>query len=231
MSIDAASASSLSASSLSASASSTSTKPTKRAKSSWLWRCLRFCFWLVVLHVATAAQLLPIIGFFAALYLVFPPILGFIAWDSIRIAPMFAVLALGPCLALLAPLLRLSRELSSRLPRPLVVLCWITAAIWLPVAAGETLRFCLMETRIAVAEPECHDTQSLLMSLRERNAFDFDHRPEPHAWMIDDGQIRLWSYKTLNFEPAPGWSDAGAAAARCHAGAIGMHSPEVGDPR
>ena len=195
----------------------------RRGRPHWLWRFLRFGLSISFLHALIAIQLLPVIGFFAAIYLVFPPILFYIAWDSARTAPSFALLALGPCLLLAAPVHALSREMRARLPRMLRWIVWVALAIWLPVAAGESLRWSLMQTHLALAQPECHGTSTLLDSLRARYGFgDLDEPRRPHAWMIDGGQSRLWSYNTLNFEPAPEWYGAREVLKRCRAGTLAV---------
>jgi hypothetical protein len=158
---------------------------------------------LVVLHVAIAVQLIPVIGFFVAIYLLFPPMIFFVAYDTASDGPLFAVIALGTSLLVCLGLRSAWQASMSRWPRLAKWLALATLAIWIPLGCGEAIRWTLMQTSIANAHTECYGTSTLLASLRQRYSLGFEGYLEPHAWMIRNGEVWLWSYRSLRFEPVP----------------------------
>ncbi|MEQ1513386.1 MAG: hypothetical protein ABL934_11995 [Lysobacteraceae bacterium] len=181
-------------------------------------RCFRFLkavLALAALHIAITVQLFPVIGFFAAIYAAFPPIIFFIAYDTAAASPLFASIALGvSSLAWLGLRGALSGSVA-RLPHAAKWLVWATLAIWIPVACGEGVRWSLMQIRIANATPHCHETSTLLAALQRRNTFGHDELREPHAWMVSNGEVWLWSYRSLRFEAAPDWYRASSLIEDC----------------
>lgn len=181
----------------------TSAAPAPKEKK--LFRYLKVALSLAVLHAAIAAQLIPVIGLFAAIYVTFPPILFFVAYDTASASPLFASIALGISLALFIGIRSVLRESLGRFPRLAKWLASATLAIWIPVGCGEAVRWALMHSRIANAEPQCYETTTLTASLRQRYSLNFDGNRQTHAWMIRNGVAWLWSYRTLRFEPVPDW--------------------------
>lgn len=181
-----------------------------------LRRIFDACATLALAHVFVAIHLIPILGIFTLIYALFPPALPLIAFNTASRAPLFALIALGPCM-ILAPMLHVAvRAAIARLPRPARLFSWIALAIWLPVASGESIRWLLMQTQLASAGTDCHGTSTLLSSLRQRYSFNaFDGQAVPHGWMIRDGDAWLWSYRTLRFEHAPDWYRARSFAEGC----------------
>jgi hypothetical protein len=168
-------------------------------------RFLKIALSLAVLHLAIAVQLIPVIGLFAAIYVSFPPIIFFVAYDTASASPLFALITSGTSLSIFLGLRSAQSETLQRFPRLAKWLALSTLAIWIPVGCGEAVRWSLMEVRIASAEPQCHETTTLLASLRQRYGFNFDGNRQTHAWMIRHGEAWLWSYRSLRFEPAPDW--------------------------
>ena len=93
------------------------------------------------------------------------------------------------------------------------ILGGITFAMWTPVLCGESIRLVLAAPALASVPEHCHGGQSLLESMR-----DFSNgreRRKPHAWLVKSDQVLLWSYRTLDFEPANDWADAEMIVSRC----------------
>lgn len=187
-----------------------------KANPGWFRRCLDFALTLGASHTAIAVALMPILGGWTILYAIFPPYLLYIVRDGIATAPLFATLAFGTGLSL-APMLRRSYAWCGRhLPprtRPAIAAALV---LWIPIACGEGVRWTLMHSQLTRVAPRCHDTRSLIASLRQRYGGGFDESREPHAWMIRGERIWLWSYRTLRFEPAPAWTGAEPAPAECY---------------
>ena len=169
------------------------------------YRFLKIALSLVVLHLAIAVQLIPVVGLFAAIYVSFPPIIFFVAYDTASASPLFALIASGTSLSIFLGLRSAQSGIVQRFPRLAKWLVLSTLAIWIPVGCGEAVRWSLMQVRIANAEPQCHETTTLLASLRQRYGFNFDGNRQAHAWMIRNGEAWLWSYRSLRFEPVPDW--------------------------
>lgn len=169
------------------------------------YRLLKIALSLAALHLAVAVQLIPVIGLFAAIYVSFPPIIFFVAYDTATASPLFALVVSSTSLSIFLGLRSAQNEALQRFPRLAKWLALSTLAIWIPVGCGEAVRWSLMQARIASAEPQCHETTTLLASLRQRYGFNFDGNRQTHAWMIRNGEAWLWSYRSLRFEPAPDW--------------------------
>lgn len=169
------------------------------------YKLVKIALSLMVLHLAITAQLIPIIGMYAAIYASFPPIIFFVAYDTASASPLFALIALGIGLAFGLGLRSTLGESLERMPRLAKWLALATLAIWIPVGCGEAVRWSLMQARIASAEPQCYETTTLTTSLRQRYGFNFDGNRQTHAWMIRNGEAWLWSYRSLRFELARDW--------------------------
>ena len=185
------------------------------AKESKRYRLLRLALSLMALHVAITLQLFPVIGIFAVLYAMCPPVVFFTAYDAASDSPLFALVALGTSVTVWLGLREALHANCSGFPRLGRWLMVATLAIWVPVACGEAVHWSLMQVRIANANPQCHHTTSLLASLRQRNSFSFDGSRQPHAWMIRNGEAWLWSYRSLRFEAVPDWYRAGDLVEAC----------------
>lgn len=183
------------------------------------YRWFKFAVSLAVVHVAIGIQMIPVIGVFAAIYLSFPPILFFVAYDTAGESPLFATVALGTSLPFYLGLRCAWRESVARWPHLGKWLAMTTLAIWIPVGCGDAIRWSLMQTRIGNTDPQCYETSSLLASLlaslRQRYSLNFDGSREPHAWMVRNGEVWLWSYRSLRFEAAPEWYRASSLIEAC----------------
>lgn len=179
---------------------------------------LALLFALGLTHVALSVQALPVVGLLAVAHLFFPPAGVYGAWDVATRAPLFALMVYG-CGALFAAMLwSAARSQATWLPRPLRWTLAASLSLWALVGTGEGIRTALMETQLLDSAPICHETWSLMASLRQRYvlAFDeFEGGRHPHGWRVRGDTLSLWSYRTLRFEPAPAWSGAEAAIAQC----------------
>ncbi len=189
----------------------TTTHPKEKKR----YRLLKIALSLAALHLAVAVQLIPVIGLFAAIYVSFPPIIFFVAYDTASASPLFALIASGTSLTIFLGLHNALKQSLQRFPRLAKWLVLSSLAIWIPVGCGEAVRWSLMQVRIASAEPQCHETTTLLASLRQRYGFNFDGNRQTHAWMIRNGEAWLWSYRSLRFEPAPDWYRTDALIENC----------------
>ena len=172
------------------------------------WHALRVLAFLACAHTIVAVSLVPIFGILVAMvYTVIPPMATFAAYESIRVAPLFALLCLALAVVAAGTLWPLARTVAHALPFFPRIFALLLLAIWVPTLSAESLRWALMQNEIVQTQPQCHGSRTLLASVRARNEFlaDIDHRRIPHGWMLKDGEIRLWSYRRLRFEPAPGW--------------------------
>lgn len=182
-------------------------RQTIRERSFWR-HALRVAAFLVCAHAIVAASLLPIFGtMVSVMYAIVPPMATMAAYEAIDAAPLFALLCLALALVAAGTLWPLARAVAHALPFFPRMFALLALAIWVPTLSAESLRWALIQNEIVQAQPQCHGAQTLLASLRARNEFlaDFDHPRMPHAWMLKDGEVRLWSYRRLRFEPAPGW--------------------------
>ncbi|TXH67932.1 MAG: hypothetical protein E6Q88_10190 [Lysobacteraceae bacterium] len=208
----------------------TTTRATQRVdtqciKPGLLRRLWRLALTAVALHLFVASQIMAIFGVAVAIaYAIFPPVLGYIAYDLVwRGNALLALLITAPVLTVVPWLHATLQAALARLPRVLRLMAWMALIIWLSVAGGEIVRWLLMQIRIGYSPPQCHDSSLLISSLRQRYAFfDFDHRPHPHAWLIRDDVVWLWSYKRLDFVAAPAWSGTEAALSQCHSATTHM---------
>lgn len=173
------------------------------------WRhALRVVAFLACAHAIVAVSLVPIFGTLIAMaYTVIPPMATFAAYESIKVAPLFALLCLALAVVATGTLWPLARAFGHALPFFPRIFALLLLAIWVPTLSAESLRWGLVQNEIVEAQPQCHGARTLMASLRARNEFlaDFDHGRIPHAWMLKDGIVQLWSYRRLCFEPAPGW--------------------------
>lgn len=173
------------------------------------WRhALRVAALLGCAHAIVAISLVPIFGTLIAMaYAVIPPMATFAAYESIRVAPLFALLCLALAVVATGTLWPLARAVAHALPFFPRIFALLLLAIWVPTLSAESLRWALVQNEIVETQPQCHGARTLMASLRARNEFlaDFDHGRIPHAWMLKDGIVQLWSYRRLRFEPAPGW--------------------------
>ncbi|MFZ5638059.1 MAG: hypothetical protein ACOY82_15885 [Pseudomonadota bacterium] len=186
----------------------------------WLRRCVKGALMLAVLHATVATALIPILGAWTVLYAVFPPYLLFIAWDCVGIAPLFATLIVAAGgLSVLA--LRTSFATAmGRMPRLAGRMLIVALALWIPIGCGEVLRWALMHNQLTRSDTRCHDTRSLIASLKQRYASGFGEHRQPHAWKVEYGTAWLWSYRSLRFEPAPDWLGHGQVPAACFSARI-----------
>lgn len=178
-------------------------------------------FALGLTHVALSLQALPVVGLLAVAHLFFPPAGVYGAWDVATRAPLFALMVYGGGATFAGVLWSGAQSLRARLPRPLRWTLAASLSLWALVATGEGIRTALMETQLMDSAPACHETWSLMASLRQRYvlAFDeFEGGRHPHAWRVRGDTVSLWSYRTLRFEPAPDWYGAEDAIAQCRGG-------------
>ncbi|MBP6749058.1 MAG: hypothetical protein KA144_05420 [Xanthomonadaceae bacterium] len=175
----------------------------------WFWRhTLRVAAFLVCAHAIVAVSLVPIFGMLLAMfYAVFPPAASIAAYDAIQDAPLFALLCFALAIIATGTLWPIAKAVVNALPFFPRIFALLALAIWVPTLSAESLRWALIQHEIVQTQPQCHGARTLLASLRTRNEFlaDFDHGRIPHAWMLKDGEVHLWSYRRLRFEPAPGW--------------------------
>ena len=189
--------------------------PTSTAFPGWRRRCLNFALTLGMLHIAIAVALTPILGGWVLLYAVFPPYLLHIVQDSASTAPLFATLAFGTALLPALALQRISAAIRIRLSQNAKRILITLLALWIPILCGEGVRWILMHHQLTQSGPRCHNTRSLIASLRQRHTYGFEEPREPHAWKIESGTAWLWSYRSLRFEPAPDWSGHDRAHSAC----------------
>lgn len=175
-------------------------------------------FALGVAHVALSLQALPVVGVLAIAHLFFPPMGVYGVWDVATRAPLFALMVYGGGATFAGVLWSTAQSLRARLPRPLRWTFAASLSLWALVAAGEGIRTALMETQLTDSAPACHETWSLMASLRQRYEWEWDGGRHPHAWRVRGDTVSLWSYRTLRFEPAPAWSGAEDAIAQCRSG-------------
>lgn len=177
-------------------------------------------FALGVAHVALSLQALPVVGWLAIAHLFFPPAGVYGAWELAMAAPLFALMVYGGGATFTGLLWSATRARVARLPRPLRWMLAASLSLWALVAAGEGIRTALMETQLTDSAPACHETWSLMASLRQRYEWEWDGGRHPHAWRVRGDTVSLWSYRTLRFEPAPDWYGAEAAIAQCRVGLV-----------
>lgn len=183
-----------------------------------LRRALALLFALGATHAALSIQMLPVTGILAIAHLFFPPMGAYALWELAVRAPLFALMVYGGGAMLAWALWAASRPMRARLPRPLRWMLVASLTLWAVVGCGEGVRAALMETQLVGDAPACHETRSLMASLRQRYAFEFDGGRRPHGWRARGDEVALWSYRTLRFEPAPAWSGAEAARRQCRGG-------------
>lgn len=181
---------------------------------------LAVLFALGLTHVALSVQALPVVGLLAVAHLFFPPMGVYGAWEVATRAPLFALVVYGGGAMLAWALWAASQPMRARLPRPLRWMLASSLSLWAVVGVGEGARAALMETQLMDDAPACHQTWSLMASLRQRYAFELEGGRHPHGWRVRGDATSLWSYRTLRFEPAPAlaWSGADAAVAACRTG-------------
>lgn len=183
-----------------------------------LRRALSLLFALGTTHAALSFQLIPVVGLMAFVHAVFPPMGAYVAIDLASRAPLFALMVYGSGAMLTGALWAASQPMRARLPRPLRWTLVASLSLWAVVGCGEGVRAALMETQLMGDAPACHATMSLMASLRQHYAFEFDGGRQPHAWRVRGDEVALWSYRTLRFEPAPAWSGAEEPIAQCRSG-------------
>jgi hypothetical protein len=183
-----------------------------------LRRALSLLFALGTTHAVLSLQLIPVVGLMAFVHAVFPPMGAWVAIELATRAPLFALMVYGSGTMLMWALWAASQPTRTQLPRPLRWMLVASLSLWAVVGCGEGVRAALMETQLMGDARACHETRSLTASLRQRYAFEFDGGRRPHAWRVRGGEVALWSYRTLRFEPAPAWSGADTARAQCRSG-------------
>lgn len=160
---------------------------------------------LMIVHLFVSWQIWMILDpWEAMLYVVFPISLPTSAATLIGSAPLFALLCL--------PLPMMSLRLLCSIPEPsrtrfewlARVLLGIAMAMWMPVLAGEGVRWLLMKPVLDAAPKGCCGSVDLFESIERKLSRDGFRLS--HAWAIRDGQAWLWSYRNLRFEPAPDWA-------------------------
>jgi hypothetical protein len=188
---------------------------TSMARPGVFHRLLRVAVTLLVLHGAAATALIPVLGGWVLLYVVFPPFLPYIVWDGWTTAPHFATLAFGTALLPALAAKRVHAAVGARLPKSMRWSAGIVLALWIPLVCGESVRWALMNSALMQSDPRCHGTRSLVASIRQRYTHGYDESREPHAWVIRGGQGWLWSYRSLRFEPASEWVGAASLPSTC----------------
>lgn len=160
---------------------------------------------LMIAHLFVAWQAWMILDpWEAMLYVVFPISLPTTAATLVGSPPLFALL----CLSL--PVMSL--RLLCSIPGPsrtgfewgARALLGIAIAMWMPVLAGEGVRWLLMKPVLDTAPKGCSGSVDLFESIERKLSRDGFRLS--HAWAIRDGQAWLWSYRNLRFEPAPDWA-------------------------
>lgn len=179
---------------------------------------LALLFALGLAHVALSVQALPVVGLLAVAHLFFPPAGVYGAWELAVAAPLFALMVYGGGATFAGVLWSGAQSLRARLPRPLRWAFVASLSLWALVGTGEGIRTALMETQLMDSAPACHETWSLMTSLRQRYEWEWDGGRHPHAWRVRGDTVSLWSYRTLRFEPAPDWYGAEDAIAQCRSG-------------
>jgi hypothetical protein len=187
------------------------------------WTSFRVLLWLAGIHLLIASQLwLTVDAWIAMIYLMLPPIASSLVFDAIGSAPLFALFGFTLMLAIIGALWPFARWAIQAAPFPLKTPLAIVCLIWLGMLSGESMRGLWMTWALLEARPHCYETASFAHSLREKIGLGFDR--QPHAWMISGGMIRLWSYRSLRFEPAVNWSGSEQALAQCRKGQHGPRS-------
>lgn len=175
-------------------------------------------FALGVAHVALSLQALPVVGVLAIAHLFFPPMGVYGVWDVATRAPLFALMVYGGGATFAVVLWSATRDRVASWPRPLRWTLAASLSLWALVGTGEGIRMALMETQLTDSAPACHETWSLMSSLRQRYEWDWDGGRHPHGWRVRGDTASLWSYRTLRFEPAPDWYGAEDAITQCRSG-------------
>ena len=179
---------------------------------------------LLMLHLFVVWQVWMLLdGWFALAHAFIPPLLPTRAAGMIARAPLFALLCLTMAVMMLAVAsISLGQALRSR-GQWARILTMTVAIFWTPVLCGELVRIALIEPTLASVRAECHG--SLLLTESIRSHLDGGPPRTPHAWVVHGREVRLWSYRTLAFVPAPGWSGATMAIERCASAAARRTSP------
>lgn len=177
-------------------------------------------FALGVAHVALSLQALPVVGVLAIAHLFFPPMGAWGLYELAVAAPLFALMVYGGGATVAGLLWSAAQSLRARLPRPLRWAFVASLSLWALVGTGEGIRTALMETQLMDSAPACHETWSLMASLRQRYEWEWDGGRHPHAWRVRGDTVSLWSYRTLRFEPAPAWSGMEDAITQCRSGLV-----------
>jgi hypothetical protein len=187
------------------------------------WASFRVFSWLAGTHVLIASQLWLTAGAWTAMiYLVLPPMASSLFFGAIGSAPLFALFCFTLVLAIIGALCPFARWAARAVPFLLKTPLGAVCLIWIGMLSGESMRGLWMTWALLEARPQCYETASFARSLRERLDLEFER--QPHAWMISGGTVRLWSYRTLRFEPAANWSGAEQALAQCRKGQHGPRS-------
>lgn len=171
---------------------------------------------LLIAHLFVAWQIWMIVNpWEAMLYAVLPISLPTTAVTLIGSAPLFALICFSlPMMSL--PLLRGTLAgARTRFAWVSRVLLGIAITIWMPVTAGEGVRWLLMKPVLDRAPTGCGGSVDLFESIERKLSNDGFRLP--HAWAIRDGQAWLWSYRSLRFEPAPDWVGIVALPQNCTA--------------
>jgi hypothetical protein len=169
---------------------------------------------LLAVHLFVAVQTgILLTGWDAVVYAFFPFMLPDLLVGVALRAPLFSLLCLvaSSLTATGAHLALRARVRATGLW--LKVLGGITLAVWTPVLCGESIRLVLAAPALASVPEHCHGGQSLLESIRDIS--NGRERRKPHAWLVKSGRMFMWSYRTLDFEPADDWADAEMIVSRC----------------
>jgi hypothetical protein len=169
---------------------------------------------LLALHLFVVWQVWMMLdGWFALVHAFMPPWLPMQAAGLIVRAPFFALLCLTMAAMVLAVAFMSLRQAMRSRGRWTRILTTTVAVLWTPLLCGELIRIVLTEPALASTRPECRGSTPLATSIRLRLIDDRPH--QPHAWVVHGREVRLWSYRTLAFVPAPGWSGTPIAIERC----------------
>ncbi len=169
---------------------------------------------LTIVHLFVSWQIWMILDpWEAMLYVVFPISLPTSAATLIGSAPLFALLCLSLPMMSLRVLCSIPEPSRTRFEWRARVLLGIAMAMWMPVLAGEGIRWLLMKPVLDAAPKGCSGSVDLFESIERKLSHDGFRLP--HAWAIRDGEAWLWSYRSLRFEPAPDWYGAGSVIEDC----------------
>jgi hypothetical protein len=169
---------------------------------------------LLALHLFVVWQVWMMLDdWFALVHAFMPPWLPTRAAGLIVRAPFFALLCLTMAAMVLAVAFMSLRQAMRSRGRWTRILTTTVAVLWTPLLCGELIRIVLTEPALASTQTNCRGSVLLIESIRSH--LSGGPPRTPHAWVVHGREVRLWSYRTLAFVPAPGWSGTRIAIERC----------------